>query len=285
MTILDVAIDSRPPRTAQPRAGGFRQGLRDILHFARRNIEHIRQVPEKLSEVTLQPVMFVLLFTYVFGNVVTGSGGSYAEFLMGGILVQTLAFGLLGPATAIATDMRDGMIDRFRTLPTTSAAYLNGHYVAQLACSVLAIAVSVVAGLAVGWRTTSGIVSVIGGFALLLLFATAMIWVGTWIGLSVRSPDAVMGMAMTVVFPITFISNAFVPTASLPAPLEWFANWNPVSVITSAVRELFGNPEASTGATSWPMENPVLAAFVACAALLGMAVVMAMRAYRRRVAS
>lgn len=250
--------------------------------FARRNVEHIRQVPERLFEVTLQPLMFVLLFTYVFGGAIAIEGGSYREFLIGGILVQSLAFGLVGPAIAIANDMNDGMIDRFRSLPTSSSAYLAGHYLAQFAGAVVSIVISVVAGVVVGWRTDNDVASVIGAFVLLVVFATAMIWVGTWLGLSVRSPDAVLGMAFVVIFPLTFLSNAFVPIETLPGALQWFASWNPVSVITSGVRTLFGNPVTPVVKPSWPLEHPVLASFLACALLLVVSVPMAQRRYRAR---
>ena len=250
--------------------------------FARRNVEHIRQVPERLFEVTLQPLMFVLLFTYVFGGAIAIEGGSYREFLIGGILVQSLAFGLAGPAVTIANDMNDGMNDRFRSLPTSSSAYLAGHYLAQLAGAVLSIVISTVAGLVVGWRTESDVASVVAGFVLLVCFATAMIWIGTWLGLVVRSPDAVMGVAFVVIFPLTFLSNAFVPIETLPDALQWFASWNPVSVITSGVRTLFGNPVTPVVKPSWPLEHPVLASFLSCALLIVVSVPMARRRYRAR---
>ncbi len=256
----------------------------DSMMFTRRNLEHIRQIPEKLLDVTMQPVMFVLLFTYVFGGAIAVTGGEYREYLIGGILVQSLAFGMTGPATAIATDMTDGVIDRFRSLPTTSVAYLLGHFLAQLAGMALSITISLLTGLIVGWRTHESLISVVGAFTLLLLFASTMIWVGTWIGLMVRSPDAVMGMAFVLVFPLTFLSNAFVPIESLPNVLQWVASWNPVSVIVSAVRHLFGNPVTPVVKHVWPLEHPVLASFVSCGLLLAVTVPAVLRRYRQRTA-
>ena len=155
--------------------------------FAGRNIEHIRQIPEKLLDVTLQPLMFVLLFAYVFGGAIAVSGGNYREFIIGGILIQSLAFGLTGPATAISTDLTEGVIDRFRSLPATRTAYLSGHYLAELAGMALSVVVLLGAGLIVGWGVHQDALHVTGAFALLFLFCSAMIWIGTYIGLAVRT--------------------------------------------------------------------------------------------------
>jgi ABC-2 type transport system permease protein len=256
----------------------------DSLVFARRNIEHIRQIPEKLLDVTIQPLMFVLLFAYVFGGAISVPGGSYREYIIGGILVQSLAFGMMGPATSIATDLTEGVIDRFRSLPTRRAAYLIGHYLAELAGMMLAIVVLLGAGLIVGWRAHENVVHIGGAALLLLLFSSAMIWVGTWLGLMVRTPDAVMGVAFVLVFPLTFLSSAFVPIDSLPNALQWVAAWNPISVMVAAVRELFGNPIAPVTKDVWPLEHPVVAAVLFTAALLAIAVPGAVHRYRARTA-
>ncbi len=255
---------------------------RDTLVFARRNLEHIRQIPEKLLDVTIQPLMFVLLFAYVFGGAIAVDGGNYREYIIGGILVQSLAFGMMGPATAIATDLTEGVIDRFRSLPARRAAYLLGHYVAELAGMLLSMAVLLGAGLIVGWRTHQDVWHVSGAVLLLVAFASAMIWVGTWIGMMVRSPDAVMGVAFVVVFPLTFLSSAFVPIGSLPNALQWVASWNPIGVMVGAVRELFGNPVAPITKHAWPLDHPVLTSFLYSAVVLGVAVVATLRRYQAR---
>lgn len=283
---LTTSPDTAPSAPAPPgltARSGASLLLADSLVFARRNIEHIRQIPEKLLDVTIQPLMFVLLFAYVFGGAID-VGGSYREYLIGGILVQSIAFGMIGPASSIATDLTEGVVDRFRTLPTNRAAYLLGHFVAELAGMVLAMAVLVGTGLLVGWRTHTGILEVGGAFLLLVGFASAMVWLGTWIGMLVRSPDAVMGIAFVVVFPLTFVSNAFVPIASMPDALQWVASWNPMSAMVAAVRELFGNPAAPIAKDVWPMEHPVAAASVYCALLLAAAVPLALRRFRTRTA-
>jgi ABC-2 type transport system permease protein len=254
----------------------------DTCVFARRNIEHIRQIPEKLLDVTLQPLMFVLLFAYVFGGAIAVQGGNYREYIIGGILVQSLAFGLTGPATAISTDLTEGVIDRFRSLPATRTAYLSGHFLAELAGMCLSIVVLVGAGLVVGWRVHTDLFHVALALVLLLTFASAMIWIGTWIGLKVRSADAVMGIAFTVVFPLTFLSSAFVPINSLPTGLQWVAIWNPISVMVGAVRELFGNPITPVTRHAWPMDHAILTAFLYCGLVLAIAVPASIRRYRAR---
>jgi ABC transporter DrrB family efflux protein len=260
----------------------LRWELSDSLVLARRNLAHVRQVPEKLLDVTLQPLMFVLLFAYVFGGVIAVPDGSYREYLIGGILVQTLTFGIVGPAIAIATDMTEGIIDRFRSLPMSRSAFLLGHLIAQLAATCLSVVILAGSGFIVGWRIHAGVPDAIVGFALLLTFAFAMLWVGALLGLLVRSPDAVMGIAFAVIFPLTFLSNAFVPVDGLPPVLQALASWNPVSTVVAATRTLFGNPTALPPDAAWPLQHPVLCSFAWCVALIAVAAPLAVRRYRSR---
>jgi ABC-2 type transport system permease protein len=270
-----------PPATHDDRAT-LRQWWSDSMVFAWRNVEHIRQIPEKLLDVTLQPLMFVLLFAYVFGGAIAVRGGSYREYIVAGILVQSLAFGLTGPATAIATDLTEGVIDRFRSLPVARSAYVAGHFLAELAGLTLSIVVLLAAGWLVGWRIHTDLLHVATGALLLLLFASAMIWIGTWVGLLVRSADAVMGLGFAIVFPLTFLSSAFVPISSMPTFLQWIASWNPFSVVVGAIRELFGNPVAPITQHTWPLEHLVPAAFLYCIAILLLTVPASLRRYRAR---
>ena len=254
----------------------------DSLTYARRNLEHIRQIPEKLTEVTVQPLMFTLLFAYVFGGAIAVKGGGYKEYLIGGILIQSLTFAMMGPATAIATDLKEGVIDRFRVLPSRQSAYMLGHYLAELAGAILAISVLLVGGLVVGWRPHTSVLQFVEALALLVVFASAMIWLGLWLGALVRSPDAVMGIGFVVVFPLTFLSNAFVPLNTLPILLQWLASYNPISVLVAAVRTLFGNPVAPVSKHSWPIDNPVPAAWIYCLVLIVVGYVIAQRRFRNR---
>ncbi|HLF77879.1 MAG TPA: ABC transporter permease [Dehalococcoidia bacterium] len=270
-----------------PARGGssLRWLLSDALVFTRRNFEHTRQLPERLIEVTIQPVMFVLLFAYVFGGAIAIPGGSYREYLMAGILVQSLAFGLMGPAIKIAADLNEGVIDRFLSLPTSRLSYLLGHVIAEMSGMALATAVLSVTGLIVGWRTHAGIEEVIGAYALLMLFSASMVWAGTLIGLFVRSTDAVAGVVFTFIFPLTFLSSAFVPIETLPKILEYFAAYNPISVLIAAVRDLWGNPTAPISHSVWPLEHPLIASIGWCAGILAIVVPLTLVRFRQRTST
>ena len=254
----------------------------DSLALAGRNLEHVRQIPEKLLDVTLQPIMFVLLFAFVFGGVIDVPGGDYAAYLIGGILVQSVAFGMMGPGVSIATDLGEGMVDRVRSLPTSRSAYLIGHFLAELAAATVGIVVLVATGFAVGWSIDSSALDAIGGVVLLVLFASAMIWLGTLVGVIARSPDAVQGFAFMAVFPLTFLSNAFVPVAGLPNGLQQIAEWNPVSAVVAGVRTLFGNPTATPADAPWPLTHPVTAAVLWSIVFLALAVPLAIARFRSR---
>jgi ABC-2 type transport system permease protein len=278
-----AATTTEPATPAAAEGVAPRSSLRnESIVFARRRVEHIRQLPEKLLDVTIQPLMFVLLFAYVFGGAIGVDGGSYREYLVGGILIQTLGFGLVGPAMSIAEDLKEGVIDRFRSLPVRRTAYIVGHHIAELGGMVLATVLLLGAGLLVGWRTHTGVVDLATSAVLILAFASAMVWLGTYIGLLVRTPDAVMGVAFTSIFPLTFVSNAFVPVESLPNALQWFASFNPVSVMVAALRELWGNPASATPKDVWPLEHPVPAAFLYTAVILAIGIPASIRRYRQR---
>jgi ABC-2 type transport system permease protein len=274
-----TATTLTPPATHRAPARAL---LADSLVFARRNVEHIRQIPEKLLDVTIQPIMFVLLFGFVFGGAIAVDGGNYREYLIGGILVQSLAFGMFGPAMAIATDLQEGVIDRFRSLPTARSAYLLGHFIAELAAILMAITILLLTGLATGWRAHTDIWHIGEAIGLLVLFGAGMIWVGTWLGMVVRSPDAVQGIGFVLVFPITFISSAFVPIESMPGALQWVASFNPVSALAAAIRELFGNPVTPVTKEVWPMLHPIAASWLYCIAILAIAVPAALHRHRVR---
>lgn len=254
----------------------------DSLALARRNLEHVRQIPEKLIDVTLQPIMFVLLFSLVFGSAIQVPGGDYTDYLMGGILVQTLAFGMMGPGASIATDLGEGIIDRIRSLPTSRPAYLAGHALAEFAAALIGLAVLATTGLVMGWSIDAAPLEAAGGFALLALFAAAMVATGTLLGVTARSPDAVQGLLFLTVFPVTFLSNAFVPIAGLPDGLRQIAEWNPVSAVVAGVRTLFGNPTGVTADVPWPLEHPVAAGVLWSLLILAVAAPLCVRRFRAR---
>jgi ABC-type polysaccharide/polyol phosphate export permease len=256
--------------------------IADSLVLARRQVAHIRQIPEKLLDVTLQPLMFVLLFAYVFGGVIAVPDGSYREYLLGGVMVQSLAFGLMGPATSIATDLREGVVDRFRSLPIARSAYLIGHVISELGATFVGVVVLSLSGLLVGWGIHSDVPHALAGYGLIGLFALAMVWVGTLLGLIVRSPDAAQGVVFVIVFPMTFLASTFVPLAGLSPVLQTIASWNPISTLAAAVRELFGNPTALPPDAPWPLHHAVASAVVACVAIIAVAAPLAIRAFQRR---
>lgn len=263
-------------------AARLRWLLFDSLVIAQRSLAHIRQIPEKLLDVTVQPLMFVVLFTFVFGDVIAVPGGKYRSYLIGGILVQTLVFGIIGPATSLATDIREGILDRFRSLPMLRPAFLLGHLAAQLAAVTIAVVVMVVSGLIVGWRIESDLLHALAGFGVIALLAFTMLWVGALIGVVARSPDVVTGIGFVVVFPLTFVATTFVPVTGLPAGLRQFAEYNPVSCWAAAVRTLFGNPTATPASAAWPLAHPVLASVLWCVVLVAIVAPLAFGAYRRR---
>jgi ABC-2 type transport system permease protein len=275
------AIAAKLPRTA-PGPARLRWLVGDAAVLAKRQFAHIRQIPEKLFDVTLQPLMFVLLFSFVFGGVIAVPGGDYKDYLIGGILVQTLAFGMMGPGVSLATDLGEGIIDRFRSLPMSRPAYLLGHLSAEFAASVLAVTIMVLTGFIIGWGIESSPLEAIGGFALIGLLAISMLWLGTLIGVIARSPDVVQGIAFTTIFPLTFVANTFVPVGGLPEGLRQFAEYNPVSAWAAAVRTLFGNPTAIPDGSAWPLEHSVVASVAWCLVILAVVVPVTIRAYRNR---
>lgn len=271
------ALDTTPSTAAR-----LRFFVADSLTIARRSAAHIRQIPEKLIDVTVQPLMFVLLFAFVFGNVIDVPGGNYREYLIGGILVQTLTFGMMGPGVSMATDLGEGILDRFRSLPMSRNAYLFGHLTAEFVASLIAVTVMTAAGLIIGWRIHNDIPHAIAGFGILGLLSITMIWIGTFIGVSVRSSDAVQGIAFLVIFPLTFVASTFVPVNGLPSGLREFAEYNPVSCLSAAVRTLFGNPTATPGDAAWPLQHPVISSLLWCGILLAIVVPATLRAFSRR---
>ncbi|WAB82716.1 ABC transporter permease [Microcella daejeonensis] len=229
----------------------------------------IIRVPDILVFTLLQPIMFVLLFTYVFGAAIDIPGGDYTSFLMAGIFAQTVVFGSTYSGSAMAQDLKDGIIDRFRTLPMSGAAVLVGRTNGDLVINGLSMLVMMGTGFIVGWRVESSPLEFLAGVALLLLFAYAFSWLMAFLGMSVRSPEIINNVSFLVLFPLTFISNAFVPAENLPTPLRVFAEWNPVTSLVQACRDLFGNtPEGFVAGDAWTVQNPILTVLIGIVLLL-----------------
>ncbi|WP_420612907.1 ABC transporter permease [Candidatus Spongiisocius sp.] len=246
----------------------FLTALGDGLVIARRNLIKLKRVPDVLVFVLLSPIMFVLLFAYVFGSAIDIPGGSYREFLMGGIFGQTVIFGATFTGAGLAEDMQKGIIDRFRSLPMSRAAVVLGRTASDVIYNVITLTVMAITGLIVGWRIRGSLLDALAAFLLLLLFAYSVSWVMALLGLSVPSPEVLNNASFIVIFPLTFIANTFVPAESLPTVLRVFAEWNPISSLVQAVRELFGNiPPGAPEPASWPLQNPVIYT-VLCACLI-----------------
>ena len=255
--------------------------LSDGWITTRRNLLKIRRVPDILVFTLIQPIMFVLLFTYVYGGVIDIPGSSYVEFLMAGIFAQTVVFGSTYSGSAMAQDLKDGIIDRFRTLPMSPAAVLVGRTNGDMLINASSMAVMMLTGFIVGWRVRSSFLEAVFAVVLLLLFAYSFSWVMAFIGMSVRSPEIINNVSFLVLFPLTFISNAFVPSDTLPTPLRVFAAWNPVSALVQAARELFGNvPEGIPVGETWTAQNPVLTVLVGMAVMLAIFVPLSIRKFQ-----
>jgi ABC transporter DrrB family efflux protein len=257
--------------------------LTDTLVITQRQLRLLTRVPEVLVFSTIQPVMFVLLFRYVFGGSIdTGQPGGYVQLLMPGIFVQTVAFTLAGTASGLAEDMKKGLIDRFRSLPISQSALVIGRTLGDSLLNIVVLTVMGIAGYLVGWRPSSGALSVAIGFLFLLFFGYALSWVGIYVGLSASDARVVQNVSFLVTFPLTFLSNAFAPTTGMPRALQYFAEWNPVSTMVAACRELFGL-ENQFGATagSFPSENPLLTSFIYMLIIMAIFIPISVRKYKR----
>ncbi|WP_354497323.1 ABC transporter permease [Mycetocola sp. 2940] len=246
----------------------------------RRNLIKIKRVPDILVFTTLQPIMFVLLFTYVYAGVIDIPGSTYTEFIMAGIFAQTVVFGSTYSGSAMAQDLKDGIIDRFRTLPMTKSAVLIGRTNGDLLVNSISMGVMMATGFVVGWRIRSSFIEAVAGVAILLLFAYALSWVMAFLGMMVRSPEVINNVSFLVLFPLTFISNAFVPAETLPPPLRLIAEWNPVTWLVQAARELFGNvPPGTPVGDRWVQQNPALAVMIGVVVILMIFVPLAIRRF------
>lgn len=260
----------------------IRYAFGDGFAIAKRNVIKIKRVPDVLVSVLISPIMFVLLFGYVFGSAIEVPGGSYREFLIGGTFALTLTFGATFTGAGLADDMQKGIISRFRSLPMSRSAVVFGRTASDMIYNTLSLAIMAVAGLAVGWRIHTGVLSALAGFGLLLLFAYAISWIMAYVGLMVPSVEVVNNASFMVIFPLTFVANTFVPADNLPTVLRVFAEWNPVSAVTQAARELFGNiPAGTPEPTVWSLQNPVLYTLLWVGIIIAVFGPLAVRRYRK----
>ncbi|MFE4688829.1 ABC transporter permease [Streptomyces sp. NPDC056749] len=283
------AVTDTPDLAPLKSRGAIGRSVADSLVVARRNLIRMARIPEMVIFGLVQPIMFVVLFTYVFGgSIKVGSSLSstaYKEFLMAGIFAQTVTFATAGAGAGIADDMHKGLIDRFRSLPMARGAVLTGRTLADLVQTALTLVVLAGVALIIGWRTHENIGKVLLGFLLLLLLGYAFSWIGALIGLVVRTPEAATSGGLIWLFPLTFISNAFVDANQMPTVLRHIAEWNPFSATVAACRELFGNvPPGFVTSDAWPMQHPILASVIWSVVIVVVFRTLAVRKYRSATA-
>lgn len=256
----------------------------DGLTIAKRNVIKIKRVPDLIVFTILSPIMFVLLFAYVFGSAIDIPGMSYREFLIAGIFTQTVIFGSTWTGLGMVEDLQKGIIDRFRSLPMAPSAVLIGRTTTDVLINVVSLIVMSLTGLVVGWRINTSLGEAAAGYLLLLLFAYALSWVMAVIGMWIRTPEVFNNASFMVIFPLSFIANTFVDPSSMPPVLRTIAEWNPMSALTQAVRELFGNTNPMMPAPEvWPLQNPILASLLWTALMLIVFVPLAIRRYQKAV--
>jgi ABC-2 type transport system permease protein len=263
--------------------GGLRQAASDGWLVTWRNLKRIPRIPELFIFAILQSIMFVLLFAFVFGGAIPIPGcvgeGCYREFLMPGIFAQTIVFASATTAIGMTADVSQGIMDRFRSLPMARSAVLTGRALSDIVYNLGILVVLIISGFVVGWTVHTGLPSLLAGVGLLLLFTFAMSWLGIWMGLKVPTVEVAQQVIFTVLFPITFISNVFVPPQSLPGFLQPIAEWNPTSTLTGALREMWGNPNPYAS-DSFPSQNPVLVTLIWVVVIIAIFGPLGVRRYR-----
>ena len=262
-----IARPAAPP-------SGLRKAFADGLVISWRNLKRIPRIPELAIFAIFQSIMFVLLFAFVFGGAIALPGysdvGAYREYLMPGIFAQTIVFAAATTAIGMCEDINKGIVDRFRSLPMARSAVLTGRSAADIVYNAGILVVLMATGFLVGWTNHNGFAALFEGIALLLLFAFAMSWIGIWLGTSVPSVEVAQQVSFTVLFPITFVSTAFVPLKALPDWLQPFAEWNPVSTLTVSLRQIWGNPNPTVATTdSLASQQPILVTLVWVVIIVG----------------
>jgi ABC transporter DrrB family efflux protein len=257
--------------------------LSNVVVLTSRNLRHISREPLQLSDVTIQPVLFTALFVYVFGaGMILPDGGSYANFAIAGMLALNLTTSAMGTAVGLSNDLNGGIISRFRSLPMWRPAILVGRSATDLLTAMMCTFFVLVTGLAVGWRPQASAGSTVAGIAIFLLFSYAVSWGCACIGILSKGPESAQGVGLVILFPLAVVSNALVPTARMPAALRFVADWNPVSAVTAAARQLFGNPNPSAAMHVWPMQHPIVTTLLWSIGMLAVFAPLATHLFARR---
>jgi ABC-2 type transport system permease protein len=256
---------------------------RDTLLLTGRSLRAVPRVPERLLDVTIQPIVFILLFLYVFGSAIHVHGVSYKNYMFPGIIGQSLAFGIIGAGVATSNDMTEGVIDRFRSMPISRLSIISGEVMGQFCEQVLGMVIVVGFGLALGWSPHLTVGHGLELVGLMVLGMLAFTWTGVLFGMLVRSPDAMQGIGFIIIFPLSFLAGTFVPIAGMDAIPRAIAQWDPISALVASVRGLT-TPGYHTGG-SWQLDHPELAMALWCLILMAVCVPLALRRFNRTLAA
>lgn len=283
MTTVTASPTPTPLATGSP-VGGALDWMRDIAALTHRNLIHIRREPAQLSDVTVQPVLFTLLFIGLFGTaMVLPGGGGYTEFAIGGLIALNLTTAAVGTAVGLSTDLATGVMNRFRTLPMARSAILTGRTMSDLAAAAVCGVVVVITGYVIGWRPGNGLPMVFAALGVGLSFAYALSWAMACMGLLSKDPETAQATSFLAVFPLAFLSSAVVPTQGLPTPARVIADWNPVSAVAGAIRELVGNVNPSALSRSFPNQHPLVMCLAWSALIIAICAPLATRGLERRM--
>ena len=284
--VVDIVEPAAPPSGRPPEPSVARRAtewLRDVAVLTRRNLQHVRREPAQMSDATVQPLLFTVLFVYIFGAaMVLPGGGSYKDFAIGGLVTMNLSTATMGTAVGLSSDLSTGIISRFRTLPMARSAILAGRTLSDLLSSSLCGSIVVLTGLAIGWRPDTGVLGVFAGLGVAVLFAYALSWFCACIGLMVSDPESAQAVGLVILFPLAFVSSCFVPSQGLPTVMRVIADWNPVSAVAGSCRELFGNPNPAALTHSFPAQHPVLIAVLWSVAMIAVCAPIASRLLQKR---
>lgn len=264
-------------------AGRSLEWVRDVVVLTRRNLIHVAREPMQLSDATVQPVLFTVLFVYIFGSaMVLPGGGTYKAFAIGGLVTMNLTTASMGTAVGLSSDLSTGIISRFRTLPMSRSAILVGRTMSDLLASLLCGSIVLLTGLAIGWRPGNGLAGVVLGLGVAVLFAYALSWATACVGLLVNDPESAGAVGLLILFPLSFVSTCFVPSQGLPHWLRIIADWNPISAVAGSCRNLFGNPNPAARTGVWPAQHPELVAILASLVIIGICLPVASRVLQKR---
>jgi ABC-2 type transport system permease protein len=281
---MSVITAERAPASYEalpPRPSSVTRFFRETALLVSRGLRTIPRVPTRLSDVTIQPVMFTLLFLYVFGSAIHIKGMTYQNYLLPGLLGQSLAFGVIGAGVATATDFASGVIDRFRSLPVTRLSVISAQVIGQILEQILGLLIVTGIGLGLGWRPQLDVGTFFELIALVLLGLTAFTWFGVLMGMILRSTDAMQGIGFAVMLPLSFLAGVFVPIKGMKPFLRVIGDWDPLSSIVAAVRHV---AQGTNVTGSWPLEHPVVAMIGWCALIMAICIPLALRRFRTTTA-